>query len=142
MNYKPLYLDKGSFGKVQYTWLLQHSDLKQLYEPHRITNAPHEGTCYLYKVNLQNELRTYKMNYKPLFRQRPLDTGISRQLARKETLQWAHNYTKHTVKTIDICCHHTSYITISYIYQHLTIKSTHAFWWLTLIEFMVCKNYT
>ena len=34
------------------------TDLMQLYEPHTNTAAPHEGTCYLYKVNLQSELQT------------------------------------------------------------------------------------
>ena len=34
------------------------TDLMQLYEPHTKTDTPHEGTCYLYKVNLQSELQT------------------------------------------------------------------------------------
>ena len=39
------------------------TDLMQLYEPHTKTDAPHEGTCYLYKVNLQSEFAKWITNH-------------------------------------------------------------------------------
>ena len=45
----------------------------QLYEPHTKTDAPHEGTCYLYKVNLQSEFAKWITNHY-------LDKGLFRKL--------------------------------------------------------------